>query len=145
MKKKIVGIFVCMLLVSIPVFSLSASANLENELKVGVFGASIMTGLRMAGGIIFNDNDDYIVNDIYYTIAITGGFDDSIDITITNYIEELLPNSAILHSIQNVYGFGPVTMTIAVTSSSVGDVTETIKGFQIGPYTISQPYALAWY
>jgi len=104
-----------------------------------------MTGLRRAGGVIFNDNDYYIINNIHYTLAISGGFDDSINITTTDYQEELLPNSAIIHSTYDVYGFGLVTIKITVTSPKVGEVTETMKGFQIGPYTISKPYFLAWY
>ena len=145
MKEKCIGIFVCMLLIAMTVCTLSVTADQEHELTVGLYGGSIMTGLRSAGGVIFNDNEDYVVYDIHYTLSISGGFDNSIDITIPGNKEELLPNWAILQSINDAYGFGPVTMSITVTSSNAGEVTETIKGFQIGPYTISQPYVLAWY
>ena len=104
-----------------------------------------MTGLKRAGGVIFNGNEDYIVYDIHYTLAISGGLNDSINITIPGYIEELAPNQAILQSTNEAQGFGPVTMKITVTSSNAGESAETINGFQVGPYTISQPYVLAWY
>ena len=60
MKKKIIGIFVCMLLITIPVCTLSASADPESELRVGVFGASMLSGLRRVGGIIYTDGLDTI-------------------------------------------------------------------------------------
>jgi len=81
MKKKIIGIFVCMLLITISVCTLSASADSESELRVGVFGAS-MLALRQAGGIIWNDGFNTI-QDVQYTFTITGGSNDSINITIS--------------------------------------------------------------
>jgi hypothetical protein len=113
MKKKIIGIFVCMLLITISVCTLSASADPESELRVGVFGASIMA-LRQAGGIIWNDGLDTI-RDVQYTFTIRGGYD-----------------------------YGPVTITMTVTLSNAGEVTATSQGFQIGPYTISKTYLMAW-
>ena len=138
-------IFICILLVSIPVCTSSISADPEHELKVGLFGGSILTGLKRAGGVIFNGNEDYAVYDIHYTLEISGGLNDSINISIPGYIEEILPNQAVLQSTNEVKGFGPVTMTMTVTSSNAGESTEIINGFQIGPYTISQIYVLAWY
>ena len=41
-------------------------------------------------------------------------------------------------------GFGPVTLTMTATSSNAGEATATSQGFQLGPYTISKTYLMAW-
>jgi hypothetical protein len=47
-------------------------------------------------------------------------------------------------STKGAKGYGPVTITMTVTSSNAGEVTSTAQGFQIGPYTISKTYLMAW-
>jgi hypothetical protein len=145
MKNKICGIFVFALLITISVCALSVSANQESDLKVGVFGAS-MFGLRQAGGIIWNDGDETI-KDVQYTFTVKGGSDDSINIkesgvAIDGNIEV---NQAYSISTSEARGFGPVTLTMTVTSSNAGEVTASSKGFQIGSYTISKTYFMAWF
>ena len=142
MKKKIIGIFVCMLLI-IPVCTLSVSADSESELRVGVFGASMMSGLRRVGGIIYNDGLDTI-QDVQYTFTITGGSDDSIDITISDDVGNIENNQGYIISTKGAQGYGPVTITMTATSSNTGEATATSQGFQIGPYTISKTYLMAW-
>ncbi len=142
MKKKIVGMFVCTLMI-IPVCTLSVSADPESELRVGVFGASMMSGLRHVGGIIYNDGLD-IIQDVQYTFTITGGSDDSIDITISDDVGNIENNQGYMISTKGVKGYGPVTITMTATSSNAGEATATAQGFQIGPYTISKTYLMAW-
>jgi putative cell wall-binding protein len=143
MKKKIIGIFVCMLLITISVCTLSASADSESELRVGVFGASMMSGLRRVGGVIYNDGLDAI-QDVQCTFTITGGSDDSIDITISDDVGNIENNQAYMISTKGAQGYGPVTITMTATSSNAGEATATSQGFQIGPYTISKTYLMAW-
>ena len=142
MKKKIVGMFVCTLMI-IPVCTLSVSADSESELRVGIFGASMLSGLRRVGGIIYNDGLDTI-QDVQYTFTITGGSDDSIDITISDDVGNIENNQAYMISTKGAQGYGPVTITMTATSSNAGEVTATSQGFQIGPYTISKTYLMAW-
>ena len=142
MKKKIIGIFVCTLMI-IPVCTLSASADPESELRVGIFGASMMSGLRRVGGIIYNDGLDTIQN-VQYTFTITGGSDDSIDITISDDVGNIENNQGYMISTNEARGYGPVTITMTATSSNAGEATATSQGFQIGPYTISKTYLMAW-
>ena len=143
MKKKIIGMFVCTLMI-IPVCTLSVSAYQESELRVGVFGASIMA-LRQAGGIIWNDGLDTI-RDVQYTFTITGGFNDSINITISGDAGDgdMEVNQAYSISTKEAKGFGPVTLTMTATSSNADEATATSQGFQIGSYTISKTYLMAW-
>jgi lipopolysaccharide export LptBFGC system permease protein LptF len=131
MKKKIIGIFVCMLLITISVCTLSASADPESELR--------------AGGIIWNDGLDTI-RDVQYTFTIRGGYDNSINITISDDAGDgdIEVNQVYTISTNEAKGYGPVTITMTVTLSNAGEVTATSQGFQIGPYTISKTYLMAW-
>jgi len=145
MKKKICGIFVCTLLITISVCTLSVSAYQESELRVGVFGAS-MLALRQAGGIIWNDGLDTI-RDVQYTFTIRGGYDNSIDITISGDAGDgdMEINQAYTISTNEAKGYGPVTLTMTATSSNADEATATSQGFQIGSYTISKTYLMAWF
>ncbi len=145
MKKKIIGIFVCMLLITISVCTLSVTADPEPKLRVGVFGASVLA-LRQAGGIIWNDGVDTIL-DAQYTFTIRGGYDNSINITISGDAGDgdIEVNQAYSIPTNKAKGYGPVTLTMTATSSNADEATATSKGFQIGPYTISKTYLMAWF
>ena len=146
MKCKLHALLVSMLLIGLLHLCLiPASADPEPKLNVGVFGASLMTGLRQAGFVISNDNEDVIATDIHYTFTVTGGFGDSIDYTLEGQKDELRGNQAFLFSTRSIRGFGPVTLTLTTVSSNVQEGTATSKGFQLGPYTLSIPYVLAWF
>ncbi len=143
MKRKIIGIFVCMLLL-VPVISTTAVADPGPELKVEAFCGSILTGISRAGGVICNGGDGTI-NDITITLTITGGFDGSIDETYQDTTpDELDKDSTITFLTSGTQGFGPVTITFTATSSNAGEATSTIKGFQLGPITIGQPYFISF-
>jgi len=154
MKKKIVGIFVCTLLITtiLPIATMAGSesdpeitADSEPKLRVGVFGASVLA-LRQAGGIIWNDGIDTI-RDVQYTFTIRGGYDNSINITISGDAGDgdMEVNQAYSIPTNKVKGFGLVTLTMTATSSNADEATVTSKGFQIGPYTISKTYFMAWF
>ena len=145
MKGKIVEIFVCMMFITISVYTLSASADLPPKLRVGVFGASVLA-LRQAGGVIWNDGIDTI-RDVQYTFTIKGGNDNSINITISGDAGDgdIEANQAYSVPTNKAKGYGPVTLTMTATSSNAGEATATSKGFQIGPYTISKTYLMAWF
>jgi predicted RNA-binding protein with TRAM domain len=154
MKKKIIGIFICMLLIAtmLPIVTMAGSesdpeitADLESKLRAGVFGAS-MLALREAGGIIWNDGLDTIL-DVQYTFTVKGGHDNSIDITISGYAGDgdMEVNQVYTISTNEAKGYGPVTLTMTATSSNAGEATATSQGFQIGPYTISKTYLMAWF
>ena len=144
MKKKIIGMFVCTLMI-IPVCTLSVSADSEPKLRVGVFGASLLA-LRQAGGIIWNDGVDTI-RDVKYTFTIKGGYENSINITISGDAGDgdMEVNQAYSISTNEAKGYGPVTLTMTATSSNADEATATSQGFQIGSYTISKTYLMAWF
>lgn len=153
MKRKIIGILVAGLLISniLPIATMAGSENdpeitahLESKL-VGIFGASIMA-LRQAGGIIWNDGIDTI-RDVQYTFTIRGGYDNSINMTISDDAGDgdIEVNQVYTISTNEAQGYGPVTLTMTATSSNADEATATSQGFQIGSYTISKTWLMAWF
>ena len=134
MKKKIVGILTCMLLI-ISVFSMTAiadpGANLENK----IFGGfPLIFGIRNVGGAIVNTGDD-IAHNVSFNFTVTGGSNGSIDYNYADYWGDLSSNESLGIVTDAIQGFGLVTLTLAASSSNAGNVTETKKGFQIGYFT----------
>jgi hypothetical protein len=125
-------------------FSFNVGAIDNDDFHVGVFGSSLLTGLRQQGGVISNYNQDESVYNISFTFSIIGIYDESINYVFSNFIDELEPNQALLFSEMFVSGFGPIIISLNASSSNAGDTEESIKGFQIGLFTISKPYVLAW-
>ena len=152
--RKIFVILVSMLFIAtiLPIATMAGSesdpeitADSESKLRVGVFGASVLA-LRQAGGIIWNDGIDTI-RDVKYTFTIRGGYDNSINITISGDAGDgdMEVNQVYSISTNKAKGYGPVTLTMTATSSNADEATATSKGFQIGSYTISKTYFMAWF
>ena len=143
MHRKFISILISTLFI-LTIFSLDVPADEIDDFHVGVFGASLITGLRQQGGVINNYNQDDSVYNISFIFSIIGIYDESIDYVFSNFIDELEPNQALLFSERFVNGFGPVTISLNASTSNAGFAEESIKGFQIGPFTIAKPYFLAW-
>ncbi len=144
MYKMLFSILVSILLISV-IFSFNARADESIDFKVGVFGASLLTGFKQIGGVINNNNMDESVYNISYTFSVKGINDDSINFVYSDYIDKLDPNTAFLFTINFINGFGPVVISLNATTSNAGFDDESIKGFQVGPYTFAKPYLLAWF
>jgi hypothetical protein len=113
------------------------------DLQIGIFGASIAGGLKRAGFVIYNSGNESIL-DINWIYSIKSITHDDINYSYFDELELLENNSAYLFSTPDVNGFGLVTLLLNVSSLNAGNKTISIKGFQIGPYTISRPWILAW-
>ena len=116
------------------------------ELKVGVFGASLL-GLRKSGFFIYNGGDEPI-NDIHYTFTFKSVFSDNINFSLSNDLDLLKVNSASAYV--KLYpnpgpGFGFVTLSIIVTTSNAGNATDSAYGFHNRYMIISKNYLLAWF
>ena len=134
MKKKIVGILVCMLLV-ISVFSITAIADPDANLENKIFGGfPLLFGIKNVGGAIVNTGDA-IAHNVSFNFTVTGGSNDSIDYTYAGYWGDLSPNGSLGIATDAVQGFGLVTLILSASSSNAGNVTETAKGFQLGYFT----------
>ena len=114
------------------------------ELQIGIFGASLAGGLRKTGFMIYNNGDEPIV-DIQYVFSIKSSANNEINYSYSKEIEPLKFNSAYQFVTNEIHGFGMVTLSLIVSSSNAGDKNLSISAFQIGPYTISQPWILSWY
>ena len=142
MKKKIIGILICMLIV-ITSFSIIAVAEpypkLDHvEFKIILFGSFMLFGTRGTSVIIYNTGTS-TAHDVCYTISITGGYDGSINFTYTDFIGDIDPFPPNGYGVGwggFIKGFGPVTITFTLTASNTDDVTMTAKGFQIRCQTL---------
>jgi hypothetical protein len=126
-------------------FSLNICANELDDFHVGVFGASLLTGLRQTGGVLNNNNYDESVYDISFTFSIIGLYDKSIDYVYSDFLDELKPNQAYLFSTRSINGFGPVIISLNVYTSNAGFAEESIMGLQIGSITLTKTYMFAWF
>jgi hypothetical protein len=138
MKKKIVGILICMLLF-IPALSISAAADSEAELDIQIYGGfPIPYLIRSAGGVIVNIGDTTAYN-ITYNLSIIGGLSGNINITYEGDYDYLEPVStsgkALSVMTSNTYGFGPVIINLTASATNAESVTVKAKGFQIGDFT----------
>ena len=123
MKKKLIVIFVCMLIV-IPVFSTTIAANPGAELDI-----EIVTGFY-TGAIIKNigDEDAYNVN---WCISVKGGMLNLVLVSEEGTIN-VLPHSDLIGTAvrlrQPVLGFGLVEITVTAIGENAELVTEKIDG-----------------
>ena len=113
-------------------------------LHVGVFGASMLGGLRSTGFILANYGDESI-NDIQWVFSIKSVSNDKINVTYSGEFGSLDYNQGYQYTTSYVKGFGFVKVSITATSSNADESTETMKGFQIGPYTLGRSLISAWY
>ncbi len=133
-----------LLLFIFPIISAISLADSGPELQVGVFGTSLLTGFSKAGSFIYNGGDEDIY-DVTFTFSVIGGYDESINKIMPGHRDILQPNTSYLLTTNSINGFGPVTLSIYASSSNAGSIEETIKGFQLGSFTITQPYVISWY
>lgn len=130
---------------SLPLITAESTSNsFSPELQIGIFGASLAGGLRKTGFMIYNNGDEPILN-IQYVFSIKSSANNEINYSYSKEIEPLKFNSAYQFVTNEVHGFGMVTLSLIVSSSNAGDKNLSISAFQIGPYTISQPWILSWY
>ena len=145
--KKINFLIITFVIISLSLPLITAentSNNFSPELQIGIFGASLAGGLRKTGFMIYNNGDEPILN-IQYVFSIKSSANNEINYSYSKEIEPLKFNSAYQFVTNEVHGFGMVTLSLIVSSSNAGDKNLSISAFQIGPYTISQPWILSWY
>jgi hypothetical protein len=134
MRRKIIGIFVCMLM-TLLVFSFTTIADPGPELEIKIVGGLPLPYFtNYVGGLIGNIGDAPAY-DVSYNMTIQGGVDGAINKRIAGYTDEISRNNGYAVSIIDTFGFGPVTIIITASSTNAKNVTGTAKGFQIGGFT----------
>lgn len=101
--------------------------------------------MKQQGGVISNYDETESIYDVSFTFSIKGLSDKSIDYVFSYHIDELEPNQALLFSDRFVNGFGPVIISLNASSSNAGTAQVSIRGIQLGPFTLAKPYLLAWF
>ena len=137
MRKKIIGIIICMLciLISINIFSIPAEADSNARFYIMLYGSFPVPYLfNNVSGIIWNIGKASAYN-VSCTITITGGLKNHINKTISYNRSELPSIRPTAIGIIDTYGFGPVKITITVSATNANTKTRIARGFQIGNFT----------
>jgi hypothetical protein len=132
-KKSLYGIVVCFLIL-FPLYAASATAQPETTLYVGINGGiPFLLSCKYVFGDIINTGDAPAYN-VSWVFSITGGYTGDINVTYS-YTEPMLPTKTAVGFLHQANGFGPVTITLAVSASNAESSTKTVHGFQIGQRT----------
>lgn len=134
MNKKILYGMVVSFIMLFPLYSASATAQPETTLYVGINGGiPFLLSCKFVFGDIINTGDAPAYN-VSWAFSITGGYSGDINVTYS-YTEPVLPIKTAVGFLHQANGFGPVTITLAVSASNAASSTKTVHGFQIGQRT----------
>jgi len=148
MKRKIIVGLICVIVVSVGVSSvLSAqieeSLETEESLHVGVFGSSMLIGLRRVGCLITNPGENTL-HDVHWVFSIKEADSDDVLFTYDDYTETLDPSMSIIFSTGQVNDIGFVEITATVNCSQTGEITDSKMMLQLGPFFIGPTFFLAY-
>lgn len=116
------------------------------HLDVSIFGASLLTGIRQLGFAVHNTGGnphDKTIEDIMVTFTVKSLDDENIDFSYSKEIDSMAYNEGNQFLTNAINGFGPVKLSLMASSSNAGEVSKTIKGYQIGSITLSQNFLLS--
>ena len=138
MKKELIGIIICSLMIG-PMVTVSAISDPVAILDIQIYGGlPIPILMQNAGGVIINIGD-VTAYDISFNLTIVGGTSGDININYEGYYENLEPASSSGDALgivtSEAYGFGPVIITLSASASNAESLTVKAKGFQIGGFT----------
>jgi hypothetical protein len=134
MRKRVIGILICLLL-ALPAFSSHATADPGAELEIKIMGGlPLPLFLHLVGGVIVNNGDTTAYN-ISYKLTINGGVFGGVHKTFEGFEDAILPDTAFSVLINDVYGFGLVDITLTASASNAENATGSGKGFQLRQFT----------
>ena len=148
MKRNMIVGMICFIVVSVglsSVISAQTEESLETEesLHVGVFGSSMLIGLRRVGCLITNPGEDTL-NDVHWMFTVRDVNSDIFLFAYDDYAEVLDPSMSIIFSTDQVNDIGFVEITATVNCSQTGEITDSKMMFQLGPFFIGPPFLLAY-
>jgi hypothetical protein len=122
MKRKIFGIIICLLLLTIPVLTISSTEPTGAALEIEIFGG-LRTGMKLRN---IGEDDALFV---YYNLSITGGFLKPINYTNTGFLGTLPPSQGVLDVVITVpttytQAFGKVIITATADSLLTSPITK---------------------
>ena len=137
MKKKIIGIFVCILLIAVPILPMTSAEDRGAALEVEIFG-----GFH-TGAIIRNvgDTDALFVS---WNVSIYGGFIKKINVTSKGVVGSLPPHNGMVDLVINlpsdqITGFGRVTIKATADSLFTSPIEKEVDGFMLFFFMILLP------
>lgn len=106
------------------IYAPTPALNIENVTG----GGGLLSGGVVSAELLSNGEAD--AEDIEWTITVTGGFLNRINVTTTDTIDSLATGSMIVITNENpIYGLGPVDITVTATAPNTTLVRERAEGF----------------
>ena len=137
MKKKIIGIFVCILLIAVPILPMTSAEDRGAALEVEIFG-----GFH-TGAIIRNvgDTDALFVS---WNVSIYGGFIKKINVTSKGVVGSLPPHNGMVDLVitlpsDQIIGFGRITIKATADSLFTSPIEKEVNGFMLFFFMILLP------
>lgn len=139
MKNKVKVGLIGLLIVFPVVFSMPI-ADASAELDARIWGSLKFLRTKGVGGIVVNYGDE-TAYDVEYSLIING-ISNNIHLILNDFlgnisgVESNEVHSMVFGVMNALYAFGPIALTLTVTSSNADDVIETAMGLQIGFFTL---------
>lgn len=148
MKQKNIVCMICLIVVSLLLPSVISAKPMEDlgaeeSLHVGVFGSSMLVGLRRVGCVITNPGEN-VLHNVHWMFTIKDVDMDIFIFAYDDYVETLDPQISFIFSIDQLNDIGFVEITATANCSQTGEVTESKIMLQLGPFFIGPPFLFAY-
>ena len=103
-------------------------------------------GIRQVGFSLRNSGGnpiDETIEDITLTFTVQSITENHIDFSYSKAITSLAYNQGYQFLTNAISGYGPVELTLTASSTNTEEISKTIKGYQLGPVTLSQSFLLS--
>jgi len=137
MEKKILGIFVCMLLIAVPVLTVTSAEDRVAALEIEIFG-----GFH-TGAIIRNVGDTDAIF-VIWNVSAEGGFIKKINVSSSGIVGSLPPHNGMVELVitlpsDQIRGFGRVTIKVTADSLFTSKIEKEVDGFLLFFFMIILP------
>jgi len=135
--KKILGIFVCMVLMVIPVMSVTSTENRGAALEINILGGfHPRVKIRNLG-----DTDALFV---YWNVSAEGGLIKEINVSSSGLIGSLPPYNGVVELVINfpsdqIRGFGRIRIKVTAGSLFTSEIEKEVDGFLLFFFVIILP------
>jgi len=137
MNKKILGIFVFILLINIPVLSVSSVEDKGAALEIEIFGG-LHTGAKIRN---IGDTDALFV---FWNVSAKGGFIKNINVSTSGVVGSLPPHNSMVDLVitlpsDKIRGFGIVKIMVTAGSLFTSEINKEVDGFLLFFFMIILP------
>lgn len=137
MNKIILGIFVLMLFISVPVLSVSSAEERGAALEIEIFGG-LHTGAKIRN---IGDSDALFV---FWNVSAEGGFIKKINVSTSGVVGSLPPHEGMVDLVitlpsDQIRGFGRVKIKVTADSLFTSEINKEVDGFLLFFFMIILP------